>query len=394
MSERLSLSTHNIIARLPDDQTSDPWVEVISSAVENNVRELHRHSGLRLVAVVKNNANGIGMRQIGPILDRMPEVAMLAVVRVDEALALRECGVTKPILMMAHAGGEEAELLVRAGVRITPFHLDSLEMLERIAASTGMPVPVHLFVDTGMNRIGIPYEHAVPWISELAASSAVSIEATYTMFSGAERDGQRFDLEHLARFDAVVAECRRIGVDLGQLHGAPSMQVVSLPESRRLDLIRPGGAIYGLDAYRSDGAGDPIMDIKPVFRLRARIVRVEQLAVGEGVSFDHRYRAEVPTWVATVPIGHTDGYPHDSAGRTTALVAGKLYPVIGTVSSNHTILEVGSEKTVEVGDVATLVGPDHDEITPIEVARRSGIQRDYWIMTKLNALLHRRVVRD
>ncbi len=386
------MSSHNVIPRTPDELTADPWVEVISSAIENNVRELRRQSGLPLMAVVKNNANGIGIRQVGPILDRAPEVAGLAVVRVDEALALRDCGVTKPILMMAHVAGDEAELLVRAGVRLTPFHQDSLEVLERIAARTRAPVPVHVFVDTGMNRIGVPHERAVPWISELAASDAVSIEATYTMFSGAERDGQQFDLEHLARFEAVVADCKRLGIDLGLLHGAPSMQVVTLPESRWLDLIRPGGAIYGLDAYRHDAAGAAIMDLQPVFRLRARVVRVERLAVGEGVSFEHRYRAETPTWVATVPIGHTDGYPSNAAGRTVALVGDNLYPVIGAVSSNHTILEIGPEQTVQAGDTATLVGPDRPEITPIEVAGRSGIERDYWTMTKLNALLHRRVV--
>ncbi len=378
--------------RAPDDRTADPWVEVISGAIVNNVRELRRHSGLPLLAVVKNNANGIGMRQVGPILDAMSEVSMLAVVRVDEALALRECGVEKPILMMAHVAGSEAELLVRAGVRLTPFHDDALEWLEPIAASTGQAVPVHLFVDTGMNRIGMPHGRAVAWIRRLAESTAIDIEGTYTMFSGARHDGGRFDVEHLRRFDAVVKECRDLGIDLGHLHGAPSTQVVDLPESRSLDMIRPGGAIYGLDAHRTDADGALIMDLHPVFRLRARVTRVELLMPGEGVSFEHRYRAVEPTWIATVPIGHTDGYPSNAAGKTVALVEQRLYPLIGAVSSNHTILELGGETTIKVGDVATLIGPDRDEIAPIEVARRSGIERDYWTMTRLNSLLHRVVV--
>lgn len=381
-----------MVSRAPDPLTADPWIEVIGTAIEHNVRELHRYTGRRLLAVAKNNANGIGTREVGPILDAMPEVHALAVVRVDEALTLRASGVSKPIVMMAHVSGEEADLLVDAGVRLTPFHDDSLTWLRSIADRRKQPVPIHIFVDTGMNRIGMPYTRAVPWISELAASGAAAIEGAYTMFSGAERDGSPFDLVHLKRFKAVVDECRSLGIDLGVLHGAPSIQVVQLPEARELDLIRPGGAIYGLDAYRRNAFGEPAMDLRPVFRLRARISRVELLAAGEGVSFEHRYRASEPTWVATVPIGHTDGYPATAAGNTVALVGDTLYPVIGQVSSNHTVLEIGRGQTVNVGDVATLVGPDRVEISPIEIAKNTGLERDYWTMTRLNALIHRKVV--
>lgn len=376
-------------SRVLDPLTADPWIEVISEAIENNVRELHRFTERRLLAVVKNNANGIGIRQVGPILDGMAEVFGLAVVRVDEALALRESGVTKPILMMAHVAPDEAKHLVRNGVRLTPFHDDSLNWLSRLAAQLSAPVPVHLFVDTGMNRIGMPYRRATPWISDLVSSGTVAVEGTYTMFSGAERAGDPFDVEHLRRFNMVVEQCRSTGIDVGLLHGAPSYQVVHLPQARALDLIRPGGAIYGMPSYRSDAEGNHIMDLRPVFKLRARVVRVELLSPGEGVSFHHRYTADTPTWIATVPIGHTDGYPRGAAGNTSALVGDTLYPVIAEVSSNHTILEIGRHKTVEVGDIATLVGPEHPAITPDAIARDSGLERDYWLATKLNPLLRR-----
>ena len=368
----------------------DPWVEVIADNIRHNVRELRRFTGCRLMAVVKNNANGIGIREVGPVLDQMDEVEGLAVVRVTEALALRDVGVSKPILMMSHVDGEPAELLVRNGVRLTPFHDDAVNQMTELARRTGGPVAVHLSIDTGMNRIGMPYQRAVPWVAGLAASGAVRIEGTYTMFAGAMRDGTQFDLEQLRRFRGVLGQLRGMGIDPGVVHGAPSSQLVHTPELHELDLIRPGGAIYGLDAYRTGPDGEPIMDLRPVFRLRARVVRVEQLQTGEGAGFDHRYRAEQPTWIATLPVGHTDGYPIDAAGNAMVLVGDRLYPVIAVVSSNHTIIEVGDDKTVDVGDVATLVGPDRDEITPISVARRTGLQRDYWTMTKLNALLERR----
>lgn len=238
--------------RRPDAESFDPWVEIIADAIRNNVRELHRRSGCRLLAVIKNNANGIGLREIGPILDPMDEVYGLAVARVDEALALREVGIQKPIVLMAHASGDEAELLVREGVMLSPFHDDAPARLVELAERVGRPVPVHLYIDTGMNRVGLPYRRALPWVEALAASPGVEIKGTYTMFSGAERDGENFDQTHLARFLTLVDEARTRGIDLGLLHGAPSYQVASLPESFQLDLIRPGGAIYGLENYRMD----------------------------------------------------------------------------------------------------------------------------------------------
>ncbi len=212
------------------------------------------------------------------------------------------------------------------------------------------------------------------------------------MFSGAKRDDSEFDKEHLGRFMELIKKVKEKGINPGLLHGAPSSQIISLPESHQLDLVRPGGAIYGLASYRSDRDGQHIMDIQPVFRLRARVARVEKLKKGEGVSFYHRYIAERPTWIAMIPTGHTDGYPKDAAGNCSVMIGDNLYPVIGIISSNHTIVEVGQEKTVSIGDIATLTGPDHPNITPITVATQAGLARDYWIMTKLNALLSRKVV--
>ena len=379
--------------RVPDPESFDPWVEIIAEAIRNNVREIRRFTGRRLLAVIKNNANGIGLRQIGPILDAMDDVHSLAVARVDEALDLRAVGAKKPVLIMAHVSEKEALELVRNDIRLTLFHDNALRQVERLAASLNRPIPVHLKIDTGMNRIGMRFERALPWIEELAASRAVKIEGVYTMFSGGKNDaGRQADLVHVRRFLDIIKQVREKGISPGLLHGAPSIQVVNVPETHQLDLIRPGGAIYGLDGYRTNAAGEPIMNILPVFRLRARIVRVEKLKEGDGVSFDHRYIAKKPIWTATIPVGHTDGYPRDAPGKSSVLIGNAVYPVIAVVSSNHTIVEIGDEKKVEVGDVATLVGPDHPDITPIAVATQSGLVRDYWIMTKLSALLHRRVV--
>ena len=138
--------------RSPAPESFDPWVEVIADAIRNNVKEIYRYTkGCRLLAVAKNNANGIGLRQVGPILDQMDEVFGIAIVRVDEALTLIDSGVKKPIVMMAPACDAEAELLVRQGVRLCPFHDSSKEQLEKLAKSLKNVVPIAV----GIIRRGI-----------------------------------------------------------------------------------------------------------------------------------------------------------------------------------------------------------------------------------------------
>jgi alanine racemase len=157
-------------------------------------------------------------------------------------------------------------------------------------------------------------------------------------------------------------------------------------------VVRPGHAIFGGAFYNFDEAGKRIMNLDITFRLRARVVRVEIVPEGEGVSFGHRYIADKPTWIAAIPVGHTDGYPIGGAGHAGVLIGGKVYPIIaGGVNANFILVEVGENKTVDVGDVATVIGPEHPDIYPQAVGEKAGLD-DYWVMTKLNALLHRKVV--
>lgn len=380
--------------RQPSDKSFDPWVEIIAASIRNNVREVYRFANkARILFVVKNNASGLGICDVCPIVDQMDEIYGFAVVRVDEALSLREVGVRKPILLMAHACQSEAEELIQHNVMLTLFHDDAKIEIGRLAKKFNRPIPVQLYIETGMNRIGMPYERAIPWIEEIAASRAVRIAGTYTMTAGAKRGDVSFDDVQLERFMNVIQQSRKKGIDMGVLHAAPSRMIVKTPESHQLGVVRPGHAIFGGAFYNYDEDGNRIMNLELTFRLKARVVRVEIVRDGEGVSFGHHYIAKKPTWIAAIPIGHTDGYPVSGANNAGILIGGKVYPIIaGGVNSNFILVEVGEYKTVNVGDIATVIGTDHPDIAPQAVAEKAGLDSDYWIMTKLSPLLHRKVV--
>lgn len=364
----------------------DPWIEILADAFRHNVRETARLARAPLLAVIKNNAYGLGDQVVGPIVAACPEVAGLACTRVSEALALRKAGVTKPILNMAETAEAEIEELARLGAWPSVWLDDARERLLRVARRLRKPVRVHAFIDTGMNREGMPDARALGWLSALAAEpKAVAIDGTYMMFShDLEADRRQY-----ARFQDFVAAARAAGVPLGRLHGSPSFEVLHLPEAR-FDLARPGNLLFGNHAPRPELAQPP--ELRPVFRLCARIARLERLREGESASFARGgYVVKQPTWVAMLPTGHTDGYPAGAANTCSVLIGGRLYPVVSVVASAHTIVEIGPEKTVGVGDVATLIGPDDPAITPHAVAEKTGVGF-YPLITRLSPFLPKRVV--
>lgn len=363
----------------------NPWIEIDRHAFQHNAREVSRlASGRPILAVVKNNAYGLGDQAVGPTLADCPEVGGIACVRPQEALAMREAGVTKPILVMAVCSEEEMEVLARNEVVPSVWLDDAPERIDRVARRLGRPVPVQLFVDTGMNREGMPYQRAKPWIETLCRQESAQVVGTYTMFV----HELGFDRVQVDRFQEIVRWARARGLRLGTLHGAPTFELFQLPEAH-MDMVRPGNALFG--NYPSVEGMRELADLKPVFRLRARVVRVERLEPGESAGFYRSHIAESPHWVALLPVGHTDGYPSTAAGTCQALVGDRLYPVIANVNSAHTILDVGEERTVEVGDMATLIGPDDPAVLPHTVSERTGV-RFLALITKLNARLPRRIV--
>lgn len=297
---------------------------------------------------------------------------------------MRLAGVTKPIVVMAEASEAEITELVRHDVLPSVWLDDAPARLERASRKLGRPIPVHLFLDTGMNREGMPYLRARPWVEELARSRAVVIHGTYTMLT----HDLDFDREQLVRFEEFLRWARGREVELGTIHAAPTVELFHLPEAH-YDMVRPGNALFG-NYPRGAGVRD-MADLRPVCRLRTRVTRVELVEPGESAGFYRTLLVDRPTWVALLPIGRTDGYPTAAQGTCEVLIRGRLYPVRGGVHSAHTLLEIGEDKTVEVGDVATLVGPDHPAVHPHQVADRTGLSH-LALIQGFNPRLPRRVV--
>lgn len=380
----LAATTARSLEAMPAERRFDPWIEVDPDALRANAREVARVAGGRpVLAVVKNNAYGLGLEFAGPVLDAAPEVAGLAVVKGEEARALRRAGVRKSILVMAAVEDDEAVELVRSDVRLAPFDDAAGARLSSIARRAGRVVHVHPDIDTGMNRVGMPVARAAEWIAGLARNADVRIEGMFTTLA----EDDTFDVEQHERFIALGEAVRSRGIDVGRMHEASS-HALFFRQAALLDMVRPGLALFG--AYPSGAQELRVASLRPAFRLHARVVRVERLEAGAGVSYGRNYVAERPTWIATLPVGHADGYPRNAVRGCEVLIGDGRYRVIGAVSASHTIVEVGAQKSVEVGDLATLVGAE-EAIHPNTIAQRAGISV-YDVLMHLSTSLPRRIV--
>jgi alanine racemase len=370
-------------AEIPADRF-DPWVEVSPEALRHNLGVVARLAGGRpILAVIKNNAYGLGLVEAARLLTEHESVAGLAVVKPEDAIALRDGGIDEPVLLMGMAPDEAVADLVATGVHLS-LYLDDDPVRLPLRAGSPRPIPAHAYLDTGMSRMGIPYHRATPWLEEVSESGAFRIDGAFMAFT----EEPDFDEVQLGRFTDFAERAERAGIGLGRLHAASSNGVYHLPGAH-LDMVRPGIMIFGGYPSRPDEEQAAAV-LRSAISLKCRVVRVEQLRAGDSVSYGRSYVAERPTWVATLPAGHVDGYPRGAVDGARVAIGDATYPVIGAVSASHVIVEVGEHEAVHVGDVATLVGEDPADVRPNRVAGAAQVSV-YDIFMHLNPALPRYV---
>jgi alanine racemase len=384
-------------ARTPAAPTDsfDPWIEVHPAHLAHNVGEVTRVAGNRpILAVIKNNGYGLGVATVARLLEPLPAIAGFAVVKLDEAVTLRDRGIKKPLLLMGPFTTADLATLTARDIMPMVYTPIGAE-LEKAAAPRPHPLDIHVCVDTGIGRVGVPYLEAAPLIRDLAGRKNVRLAGIMMTFT----EDQAFDQEQLARFTTLTGDLTAGGVALGRRHAASSFTIFQ-HDNAWLDMVRPGMVLYGVYpdpkfrpaakvAQRPEAAK---VTLRPAVALRARVAYVKKLAAGTSAGYERAYLAKQDTWVATLPVGHTDGWPRAAAKGARVRINGRLYPVIASVSASHTIVELGAEQTVRAGDVATLFDWT-DGSRPEDVAVASGASV-YDLLMHLNPLLPRFVMTE
>jgi len=244
------------------------------------------------------------------------------------------------------------------------------EALSREAASRGRVQRLHLKVDTGMGRVGLPPRAARAAAECIAALPAVRLVGLMTHFADADADDPEFTREQLARFEAVSRDLRAAGIAIPLRHAANSAGLIRHPDAR-LDLVRPGIMLYGCPPCATRRPGDPVLS--PALRLRTAISQLADLAAGTSVSYGRTFVAPRDMRIATLPIGYADGLSRLLSGRGQALILGRRVPILGRVCMDMTMVDVTHLPGVRVGDEAVLIGRQGgEEIAADEVAGLTG----------------------
>ena len=337
---------------------SKPWIELSKSAYLHNAAQISKMAnGKPVVAVLKNNAYGLGAGQVARLLDDSPHIYSMAVVKDTNALEMRSHGVTKPILLMGDFDGELANELVKQGITLSIHSQDSLEKITAVANGTDQKIEVALYIDTGLGRMGIRYQQVENIAEQVSQQGNLAINQTFSTLT----TPKDFANDQILRFQKVVKRLENRGISLGVKHLAPSYSLIDLPNSHE-DAVRPGILLHGSFPVAKMEAAE-LFPLQVPYRLKAPVIRLEKLRKGDTIGFSRFYKVEQDEWIATLPVGWADGYYSGAENGAKVLLGDSLYNVVN-VNASHANISLGSTTSINIGDVATLIGPDRPEITP------------------------------
>jgi alanine racemase len=362
------------------------WTEIDLDALAYNVACLKRQAGpAAMAAVVKANAYGHGA--LGVARAALEAGAdRLAVICVDEGEQLRKGGVSAPILVMGHSPVGDARRIVELGLTATVTSLEMAHALAREAEAMAVRQPLHLKVDTGLNRYGVTPQEVVPLAEALRPIPSLEVEGIFTHFASADEGDKRFTLEQYTTFRGVVGKLPWVPIR----HVSNTATLLDRPEMS-LEMARPGVGIYGL--YPSPYVSRSL-NLRPVLSLKSRVIRLTRVAPGDSVSYGRTWRANRPSIIALVMCGYADGLPRVLSNRGSVLVKDHRVPIVGRVCMDMCMVDVTDVPDVVEGDEVVVIGRQNDaEITAEEVAELCGTI-SYEILCGISARVSRVYLRQ
>lgn len=341
-----------------------PYMEVLIDNVLHNYRRVKGIAGdAGIMAIVKDQAYGCGALPIAQALQR-EGVPFFAVARTSEAKALRKGRVHRPILVLGEASAEEIEW--GAGNEIT-FALNRIESLG-FWKKVGVTVKYHVNIDSGMTRMGVSPEAGAALIEKIKNEPQLRCEGVFTHFACADVPGTETVQKQYDRFSTFLTQLEHAGVCPTFVHVSNTAAAVRFGHMNH-HLIRPGIGMYGC---RPDPAQLFDIDLRTIVNLKAPVVRIEKVRAETAVSYGGTYTTPTETNIATLAIGYAHGVPRLLSNNGEVLLGGQRHPIVGNVTMDYIMVDLGPVSSVQVGDTAVVIGYQGGEcITVDEVALRA-----------------------
>ncbi len=382
LSGRMDFNRPHPGSNYQNSSYDDVWIELKLENMGWNLEQIRKFVKVPIMAVIKCNGYGHGLVEVGRYLDQK-KIDALMVVSLPEALKLREAGVSCPVHNFGPLHEDAAEILINKNISQSIF-TEKAQKLNAAALKIGKRIDVHIHVDTGMARMGIPYYEALPYIKKVAGWKGLRIKGISTAMS----EDNELDKEQIKRFEILCKHAESEGISLGIKHAVSTTGIFS-QRSSYLDMVRPGLLLFGY--YPSQEVREKFKEItlKPVLQLKSRVAVVRNLRPGDPVSYNKSYVAKTREKIAVIPVGYSNGYPYNAQGKTFVLINGERCPVVAYMSANHMEVLLKPDSNVSMEDEVVLLGTQgKEEITADDIAEWTGVS-SYKVMIWLNPLMPR-----
>jgi alanine racemase len=389
--------------------TRPTWAEVSLTALRQNFRTVQKHVGadVTVCAVVKADAYGHGALECSRALES-EGARWLGVTSLDEAIPLRDAGITANILLMTGFWrGEETEI-VRLRLTPTVWEQRQVESLDAAAAVLGVAQhPVHLKVDTGMGRLGVAMEQLPALLDAIKAAKHLFLEGLSTHLASSEIMDAPSVAEQERNFDAARRMVRDAGFEPALVHMANTNAVISRRETwagggwadaKEKAMVRPGVALYGyylpfMRAGREVSGGTLRLPVKPILTWKTRILSLRDFGANRPLGYGATYVTKAPAHVAVLPVGYADGFNRQLSNRGRVIVREHYAPILGSISMDLTLVDVTGIPGVAIGDEVILLGTsDGMSVDALEHARLAN-SSPYEILCNISKRVPRRYVR-
>ena len=364
------------------------WTEIDLGKLRRNLQLIRRDlsSRVKFLAVVKDEAYGHGALDVVRIAQE-EGAEYFGLSTLEEAMALREGGITAPLLLLGERQEAELPWCVAHDLTVCINEPHAVRQLARLAKEFGKPVPVHVKIHTGMSRYGVRWDEALPLIEQVVAEKSLRLEGVMTHFSQSDEIDKTFANLQFARFNEVLEAMKQKGISVKLRHTCNSGGFLDLPHAH-LDMVRVGILLYGI--FPSTVCRR-IPGIEPVMSVKARIAAIQKVKPGEVVGYGMRYTAPSERRIAILPIGYGDGFPR-VRNEGCALIHGQRAPLVGGIAMDALMVDITDIPEAKMWDEAVLMGKQgNDEITVRDIARLKN-SVTYDVLTNWRLRLRRKAV--
>jgi alanine racemase len=329
-------------------------VEISLDALRHNLEAFRKAlpEHVNMMAVVKADAYGHGALEVSKEALRCG-VSYIAVAFLDEGLELRRLGITAPILVLGYTPPEGLQPAWEHDITVN-IYTEELLNAAQVLNTQGRPLKVHMKIDSGMNRIGVPSEEeAIRLIAKALSIPSIELEGLFTHYACADEEDKSYTETQHERFSRVVEHFQQKNITFRYIHAGNSATAIDMPD-KTFNMVRLGISMYGL--YPSEEVNHQQIQLESVLSIKTGVVMVKQVPPDEGVSYGAIYRTTQEETIATLPIGYADGFSRMLTGKAQVLVRGQRVPVVGRICMDQCMMNVTGLADIPIEEEVVILG--------------------------------------